>query len=122
MSTSVVYTLLIYSSRPPEDPLPPAEDEAAIVHHRALQAEASERGDLLAVARLGEAGHGPCVRVHGGQAQVVDGPYIESKEWLVGFYLLECRDQQEAIARARGICTRDDTRVEVRPVTWHRMG
>lgn len=48
----------------------------------------------------------------------MDGPYIDTKEWLVGFYLVDCTDEAEALERARGICPVADHAIEVRPVTW----
>ena len=38
----------------------------------------------------------------GGDVVTTDGPYAETKEVLTGFYLLECADLDEAIARRRG--------------------
>lgn len=119
MSAPVVYTLLIYSSRSPDEPMSPEDEEAALVRHRALQAEAAQRGELLAVARLDAEAPRRSVRDEG-EASVVDGPYIESKEWLVGYYLIECSDEQVALERARRICPDDAVRVEVVPVSWHR--
>jgi hypothetical protein len=49
---------------------------------------------------------------------VVDGPFVETKEWLVGFYLIDCADEAEAVRRAKLICADDEHVIEVRPVTW----
>jgi hypothetical protein len=58
------------------------------------------------------------VRVSGKGGDVVtsDGPYAETKEALTGFYLLECADLDEAIARAATIPGAWNGAVEVRPV------
>ena len=59
------------------------------------------------------------VRVQGGRGGDVvttDGPYAETKEALMGFYLLECADLDEAIAMAAKIPAAWDGAVEVRPV------
>jgi hypothetical protein len=115
----VIYALLIYESRPETDPRPEVEDRAILQRHRALQAEASARDELLNVARLDGRDRARTVRVTGGVASVTDGPYLETKEWLVGFYLVECADEAAALARAHSICPEGGS-VEVRPVTWHR--
>ncbi len=47
-----------------------------------------------------------------------DGPYAETKEWLVGFYLIDCADEEEALHRARMICPIEDHAIEVRPLAW----
>jgi hypothetical protein len=114
----VTYALLIYRSMPPSDSLPDAEEHAALVAHRALQAEANGHGELHAVARLDEPSRARTVRWKEGGHDVTDGPYIETKEWLVGFYLVDCNTEQEALDRGRSICTDRSHVIEVRPVTW----
>ena len=52
----------------------------------------------------------------GGDVLSTDGPYAETKEVLTGFYLLECADLDEAVARAATIPGAWDGAVEVRPV------
>ena len=114
----MTYALLIY--RAIHAPAP-AADQRTVGGHRAVQRDATARGELHAVARLGDAGGAKTVRGRGdGAHEVTDGPYIESKEWLVGFYLLDCADEAEALARAQTLCADDRHAVEVRPVTGHR--
>ncbi len=115
----MIYALLIHNTRPETDPRPDVEERAILRRHRALQAEASTRAELLSVARLDARERARTVRVTGGAVSVTDGPYLETKEWLVGFYLVECADEAAALARARTICPEGGS-VEVRPVTWHR--
>jgi hypothetical protein len=56
------------------------------------------------------------VRIEDGNvASVTDGPFAESKEQLGGFYLLECKDLDEALDYAKKIPYRNGS-VEVRPV------
>jgi hypothetical protein len=111
------YTLLIYRTSPPSAPIPELEEKQALAGHRALQAEASARKDLHAVARLDEPQQARTVRARLSGHDVTDGPFIESKEWLVGFYLVDCDDEDQALTRARQICT-DGHAIEVRPVNW----
>ena len=49
---------------------------------------------------------------------VSDGPFIESKEWLIGFYLVDCESEANALARAKQICNDPFHAIEVRPVDW----
>ena len=56
------------------------------------------------------------VKEKGGEVTTTDGPYAETKEVLTGFYLLECADLDDAIARAATIPGAWDGAVEVRPV------
>lgn len=110
------YALLIYRTAGGEPPA--AEVERALVGHRTLQAEASSRGELHAVAKLDDATLAKSVRLRSGAHEVTDGPYIEAKEWLVGFYLLDCEDEDEALDRARTLCPIEGHAIEVRPVGW----
>ena len=57
------------------------------------------------------------MRTRGGGHEVTDGPYLETKEWLVGFYLVDCDDEEQALVRAKLICDEGHA-IEVRPVAW----
>jgi hypothetical protein len=56
------------------------------------------------------------VRVRDGERLLTDGPYAETKEQLGGFYMLECKDLDEALAWAARIPEAKTGAVEVRPV------
>jgi hypothetical protein len=116
------YALLIYRTAPPAEPIPELDERQGLSGHRALQGEAAARGDLHAVARLDEPATARTLRARAGGHEISDGPFIESKEWLVGFYLVDCDDEEEAIARARQICGDSHHVIEVRPVSWRWRG
>jgi hypothetical protein len=54
--------------------------------------------------------------VEDGDAIVTDGPFVETKEQLGGFYLLECKDLDEALEWAKKVPLRPGGSIEVRPV------
>jgi hypothetical protein len=56
------------------------------------------------------------VRVRGGKRLVTDGPFAETKEQLGGYYLVEARDAEEAVAIAAKIPWARHGSVEVRPI------
>ncbi len=56
------------------------------------------------------------VRVRSGETVTTDGPFAETKEQLGGFYLLNCKDLDEAIVYAAKIPLAPTGSVEVRPV------
>ncbi len=56
------------------------------------------------------------VRVRDGNVSTTDGPFIETKEHIAGFILIEARDLNEAIDKAAGIPLAKYGAVEVRPV------
>ena len=110
----MTFTLLIYQTDT-ESNLTDEEHADAVRRHRALQQELGR--DLLSVARLDTTGAATTFRHDGERMPAVDGPYMESKEWLVGFYLIRCSSEEQAHARARMICTPSHV-IEVRPVRW----
>jgi hypothetical protein len=62
------------------------------------------------------------VRIRQGRSFVTDGPFAETKEVLGGFYVLDCRDLEEAIEYARRIPDAQFGAVEVRPVKHPEEG
>ena len=112
----MTYALLIY--RLASEAREKLDEASALERHRALQAEARARGELHAVARLDDAARARTVRRTAGAHQITDGPYVETKEWLVGFYLIDCASEDEAVARAQGLCGDEHHAIEVRPVAW----
>jgi hypothetical protein len=118
----MTYVLLIYRATE-LGKKPPAMDERATLRgHHALQTEAAARGDLHAVARLEESRDARTVRRRGGAHEIAEGPFVEAKEWLVGFYLLDCENEAEALERAKRICADDEHVIEIRKVTWRWRG
>ena len=113
------YMMLMYSRETPEGPSP-EEVESLIRTHGAVMADAQRQGVLLAVEGLKPTKTASTVRVpHGGHPLVLDGPFAETKEQLAGFYILECRDLDEAIAWAKRIptsCKGERGCIEIRPV------
>lgn len=114
----MTYAPLIYRAAPPSVRVPELDEARGLVGHRALQAEAASQGELHAVARLDEPGKARTVRARATGHDVTDGPFLESKEWLVGFYLIDCEDEEQAVARAKRICMDPHHVIEVRPVDW----
>jgi hypothetical protein len=56
------------------------------------------------------------IRTKGGKHSVHDGPFAEAKEQLGGFYLIEAKDLDEAIAIAKQVPVLQDGSIEIRPV------
>jgi hypothetical protein len=56
------------------------------------------------------------VRIRNGTASITDGPFAETKELLAGFYLIEAKDMDEALAMAAKIPPAREGSIEVRPV------
>jgi hypothetical protein len=74
------------------------------------------RGLRLAGDRLAPESLTAAVRVRGGKVLVTDGPFLETKEVLAGFDLLECRDMAEAIEVAAAHPFATQGVMEIRPI------
>lgn len=75
-----------------------------------------ERGVMRGGEPLEHTSNATSVRVRDGKVETMDGPFAETKERLGGFYLLECKDLDEAIEMAALIPSAAFGTVEVRPV------
>jgi hypothetical protein len=79
--------------------------------------EAVEAGAFIAGDGLQPTSEGKTVRGGRDEERVVtDGPFAESKEQIGGFYLLECKDMDEALEWAKKVPVRPGNSAEVRPV------
>ena len=112
------YMFLIYSQESPE-PLSPADMAAVMEGHRAVMADAAQKGVLRGVDPLKPTDTATTVRVRDGHASITDGPFAETKEALAGYYIIECADLDEAIGWASRIptmCKGREGSIEIRPV------
>src|SRR3954454_12682461 len=65
--------------------------------------ELNKAGVLLALARLHPSSEGALVSYSGGKATVTDGPFTESKELIGGYWLIQVKSREEALAWASRI-------------------
>jgi Uncharacterized protein conserved in bacteria len=92
-------------------------DNLSRIHDRLTQ-----EGRMGPAARLGATG-GACVLRGPGKGVVTDGPFTESKEQLLGFYVIDCADRDAAISAARDLRRVNPTAMyEIRPVRLYRPG
>jgi hypothetical protein len=78
--------------------------------------DAAEAGVLLGGEALHPTPAGRTIRIRDGERMVVDGPFAETKEQLGGYYVLECRDLDEAVEWGARIPGAHHGSVEVRPI------
>ena len=111
------YLLLIYQQEGSATSAASDEEMASErAGYGAFTVETRERGQLVAGEALEPTTTATSVRVREGQVFVTDGPFAETKEALGGFYLLECRDLDEAIEMAAKIPAVKRGTIEVRPI------
>lgn len=107
------YMLLIYSD---EQALNEAEREECYRESTELARNLDSKGQYLAADPLHPTSTATSVRVRGGKTLVTDGPFAETHEQLGGYFLVEARDLDEALAIAARIPMARQGTVEVRPV------
>lgn len=113
------YMFLIYTTEDAVARASAAEMMQVAARHRDLMADAAGRGILHGAEPLEPTTMATTVRVHDGKALTMDGPFAETKEQLAGYYILDCRDLDEAIAWASRIpteCGGAQGCVEIRPL------
>ena len=75
-----------------------------------------ERGVMLGGEPLQHTSTATSLRIRDGKVETMDGPFAETKERLGGFYLLDCKDLDEALEMAALIPSAHHGTIEVRPV------
>lgn len=94
----------------------PDEMRETMERWRAFDAEASESGALIACEPLENSSAATTIQLReDGERIVCDGPFAETKEQLGGFCLLECENDDEALAWAHKVPMRSGS-IEIRPV------
>jgi hypothetical protein len=92
-----------------EEPNPDAETIEQWV------ADVDGRGKRVTGNQLRPTSDATTVRFSGGQVLVSDGPFVESKDWICGFDILECDNLDEAIAIAARHPSANGGKIELRP-------
>jgi hypothetical protein len=113
------YMFLIYSREIDMAELSPADAEQLRQAHWAVMDETRERGILFGAEPLQPTATATTIRIMDGRPVILDGPFAETKEQLAGYYILDCRDLDEAILWAGKIptaCKGGEGCVEIRPI------
>ena len=110
------YMLNIYTDESRMATATPEDIAQTMAAYEAFGREVSEKGGYRAGDGLQPTSAATTVRVRGGETVVTDGPFAETKEQLGGFYLLECKDLDEAMEWAAKIPGAKVGTIEIRPV------
>ncbi|WP_416052116.1 YciI family protein [Cupriavidus basilensis] len=94
----------------------PEEGRQAYASMQRFAEGLNERGLLLGVNSLTSQANGVRVQVREGRRDLLDGPFVEAKEMIGGYFLLGCATQDEAIAIAAECPAAAWCTVEVREV------
>jgi hypothetical protein len=110
------YLLSIYGDESGWNDVSEEQGKQIMDGYQAFTDEVKQNGAFVAGEGLQPTATATTVRVRDGERLTTDGPFAETKEQLGGFYLLECKDLDEAIGYAAKIPGAQGGSVEVRPV------
>ena len=110
------YALLIYASE--QDWASQTEEQAQAVNqeYMAFTKDIIDRGLMKGGEALQATATATTVRVRDGETLTTDGPFAETKDQLGGFYLVDCKDLDEAIEVAARIPDARRGSIEIRPI------
>jgi hypothetical protein len=119
---TMLYAILAYHVEDEVTSWTPDQDAALMLDLDKVHERLNREGQMGPAARLG-ATRGACVLRGPGKGLVTDGPFTESKEQLLGFYVIDCVDRGAAIAAARDLRQVNPSAMyEIRPVRLYRPG
>jgi hypothetical protein len=113
------YMLLVYSKERDMAQMSQEENDKIVAAHWAVMEETAKRGIFRGAEPLKPTSTATTVRTHGGKPLITDGPFAETKEQLAGYYILDCKDLDEAIGWAAKIptaCQGGEGCIEIRPI------
>jgi hypothetical protein len=114
----MLFTILCYDDEKLVTSWTKEEDAAVIAKLEVVQEKLRAAGKLGPVARLAPTKVAKTLK-KGREAMIVDGPFAETKEQLLGFFVIDCASMDEAveIARDLGKASSSEGSYEVRPMT-----
>jgi hypothetical protein len=110
------YMMLIYSNEKGWAQLSPEQQKQGMAAYMAYSEALRNAGVLLSSNRLLNTDAATTVRVTDGKTQVLNGPYVDTKEQLGGYFLIEAPDLDAAIAWAARCPGASHGTVEIRPL------
>jgi hypothetical protein len=110
------YMCLIYGVEADHPQAGTPEMDRLMQGYMAFTKDIREKNIMVAGDPLEPVATATTVRLRGGKIETTDGPFAETKEQLGGYYILDCKDLDEALAYAAKIPTAASGSIEVRPI------
>ncbi len=110
------FLCLIYTAEAKQMGLSPEEQQAMAKDYFAFDGAIKKAGVHAGGEALQPVATATTVQLRDGKQSTTDGPFQETKEQLGGYYLLDCKDLDEALGWAAKIPTAKWGSIEVRPV------
>ena len=110
------YLCLIYEDEKAWMNASQAEMEKGMAEYNAFTEGIKKNGNYIGGEALQPTGTATSVRVRNGKVSTTDGPYVETKEQLGGYYLINAKDLNDAIQVAAKIPSARAGSIEIRPI------
>jgi hypothetical protein len=110
------FLLALYSDESVWPTMTEVQQKEGYAAYMAYSEALRKAGALIGSNRLKPAATANTIRVTNGKTQVLNGPYIDTREQLAGYYLIEAADQDAALAWAARCPGASHGTVEVRPI------
>jgi hypothetical protein len=110
------YMLLIYGNAELWESFPEEEMAVVIAETNALQAELRASGEFISAYGVADQDEAKTVRLVDGAPVVTDGPFLEAKEYLGSFDIVDCDSYERALEIAARVPFAKIGKVEVRPL------
>ena len=110
------YMLLIYDDERQMADWPEAEQGKFFQEYKEFTESIVKSGQFKAGDALEPTSTATCVRIRDGKTLTTDGPFAETKEQLGGYYLIEAKNLDDALAVAKRIPSARVGTIEIRPV------
>jgi len=110
------YLLLIYDNEAGMKRATEGDQRVMMKSYAEFTESITKSGHMRAGDALQPTSTATCVRIRDGKTLTTDGPFAETKEQLGGYYLVECKDLDEALEAAARIPIGPHGSVEIRPV------
>jgi len=110
------YLLMLYSDETMWNKMTPAQQQEGAAAYGAYTEALKKAGALAGSNRLQPSSSATTVRITDGKSQILDGPFVDTKEQVGGYYLIDVPDLDSALSWAARCPGAGHGVIEVRPV------
>lgn len=112
----MLYAILCYHDEDVVNAWSKEEDDAVLAKRRRVTKEMTDKGRMGPAIRLVPTTGATTLRTSGNEQLVLDGPFAETKEQLLGLYIVDCDSLDEVIAFGKKLKEGETATFEIRPL------
>ena len=118
----MLYAILCYHNEDVVMSWSKEEDDAVLAKRRRVQKELVDKGRMGPAIRLMPTSAATTIRASGSEQLVLDGPFAETQEQLLGFYVVDCDNLDEVVDFAKRMKEGESVTFEIRPMQIFEKG